>query len=749
MIDIVIPVYKAPEDLRKCIDSVIAHTAVEQYSLTLIDDGSDDAAVRALFAKLRSERPSVRLLENEGNRGFTFTVNRAFKETTGDVLLLNSDTVVTPGWLPAMVRALQSDPRIATVTPFSNNAEIASIPKWLEANLVPTPQVAALTARACADTDAGLYPDLPTGVGFCMLMRRTAIAQIGEFDEATFGRGYGEENDWCQRAKKAGWRNVLCPGAYVVHTGSQSFSDSKKALVEKNTVKLNQKHPGYDLEVQTFIARDTIAPFRQAVASRLQALQREHEPGVLHILHGKDGGLERHARDLIALHHACRHYVLLALGETWHIEDHTGHAPAYFEIAHQPDELWRDFFDGICARFNVSIVHVHHISANRDGLLLALEATPLPIVITLHDFYYQCPAVHLLRGDDSYCGGETDTSTCQRCIDSHPSVGPVNVEHWRQQNAALLARAKAVISPSAFTTQVTQRVFSNVAITTLPHPSRVTFAADPAPQVSPTQVTITVVGAIGPLKGARVVEAMAQRLRERKLAARVVVIGYLDKQFTAATLMGGRLVVHGAYAPNELPKLLRQYETSVVLFPAIGPETFGFVLSEVWQCGFAPLVSNVGAVAERVRASGAGWLMESSTASAESADAWIDAALGIAQVNGEEQARRAGLGRLHVRAEEVAYADGLSYQRLRVGADGGHYAPRAQLAAARWHAASAPHTARTHIRSSRAGRIMRTLRFSQIFAILLRYRYTSLGKLTEKALSPDAKRRIRAYIQGR
>ena len=142
-------------------------------------------------------------------------------------ILLNSDTIVTAGWLDAIMHCAATDPRIGTITPFSNNAEICSFPRFCEDNpwpegADPEPMRAALAAVAVPT-----YPDLPTGVGFCMYIRRALLDDVGVFDLA-FGAGYGEENDLCVRAARAGWRNVLADNAFVVHTGGRSFAGQKE-----------------------------------------------------------------------------------------------------------------------------------------------------------------------------------------------------------------------------------------------------------------------------------------------------------------------------------------------------------------------------------------------------------------------------------------------------------------------------------------------------------------------------------------
>ncbi len=209
------------------------------------------------------------LLCNTRNRGFVFSVNRGMSSVTGDVVLLNSDTVVTPGWYEALSVCLASDPDIATATPWSNNGEIVSFPEFCQAAAIP--ENLAETAKAIAAAGSPLYPDLPTAVGFCMAVSRLAIERVGLFDETAFGRGYGEENDFSMRACAIGMKNVLCDNAYVAHHGSCSFGPLGLQPDPDSMQRLLKKHPGYLALVEDFIRRDPLSARRQVL---IEAVQR-------------------------------------------------------------------------------------------------------------------------------------------------------------------------------------------------------------------------------------------------------------------------------------------------------------------------------------------------------------------------------------------------------------------------------------------------------------------------------------------
>lgn len=270
-LEVIVPIYGAAEALAACLRSLDRTCAADQPIL-LIDDASPDPTVRSLLACF-ADRPSRRVIHHGRNRGFVETANEGFAATGGDVVLLNSDTIVTRGWLSALARALALDARIATATPFSNNAEICSLPHFCRPSPVPGDPEAI--AAAIARSGPPVYPELPTAVGFCMAIRRAALDAVGSFDAETFGAGYGEENDFCMRASAAGFRHVLCDDAYVAHVGQASFGATPHRPGGEAMRRLLAKHPAYEAIVHAFIAADPIAPRRAAVLAALEAPEAE------------------------------------------------------------------------------------------------------------------------------------------------------------------------------------------------------------------------------------------------------------------------------------------------------------------------------------------------------------------------------------------------------------------------------------------------------------------------------------------
>lgn len=246
---IVVPVYNAPALVERCLDSVLSHTS-GRARLAVIDDASPDPAIAPLLARYAGIA-GVRVLHNDSNRGFTATANRGIEQAGGaDVVLLNADAEVGPNWLTGLRRAAYASDDSASATAVSDNAGAFSVPELERANPVPPCWTFAQVSRALWQQAGLAYPSLPTGNGFCMYLRRSALDCVGVFDDVAFAQGYGEENDWCMRAGATGLRHRIAGNVLVRHARSMSFGEERRvALGAAGMAVLRARWPDYEAEV--------------------------------------------------------------------------------------------------------------------------------------------------------------------------------------------------------------------------------------------------------------------------------------------------------------------------------------------------------------------------------------------------------------------------------------------------------------------------------------------------------------------
>ena len=243
---IVVPVFNSPELVRRCIDAVLRFT--HGMRLILIDDASTDAAIAPLLAAY-ADRAHVHT--NARNLGYTRSCNLGI-ELAGraDVVLLNSDTEVGPRWLQRLRLTAYAAADIGTVTAVSDNAGAFSVPEIEQYCPLPDCWSLVQTQRALLHGAFGCLPELPTGNGFCMYVKRELFDRVGVLDAQAFPAGYGEENDLCQRAARVGLRHVIAGDVLVRHARSASFGEERRrALGEQGMAVLRQRYPRYEADV--------------------------------------------------------------------------------------------------------------------------------------------------------------------------------------------------------------------------------------------------------------------------------------------------------------------------------------------------------------------------------------------------------------------------------------------------------------------------------------------------------------------
>ncbi len=246
-VDIIVCVHDALTDVQSCLESIVRYTT-PPYRLILVDDGSAQPT-RAYLDDFALSQAAL-LLRNEHSRGYTRAANQGLHASSANyVILLNSDTIVSPQWLDRIFTCIESDPHIGLVGPLSNTASWQSIPKiynaegdWAE-NPLPEGFSVADMGQLAATYSGRVYPRISFLNGFCLMIKQGLIDQIGYLDEERFGDGYGEENDYCLRAAKVGWQLAVADDTYIYHAQSRSYShERRKELVDRSDKAFGDKH---------------------------------------------------------------------------------------------------------------------------------------------------------------------------------------------------------------------------------------------------------------------------------------------------------------------------------------------------------------------------------------------------------------------------------------------------------------------------------------------------------------------------
>ena len=618
-VDVIVPVYRGLDDTRNCIESVLASPCRTHWQLVVINDASPEPEVTAWLREKAAQEPRITLLENEENLGFVGTVNRGMAlNTAHDVLLLNSDTVVANDWLDRIRQAAYGDARIASVTPFSNNATICSYPRFCEGNDLPPGMDTAAIDALCARTNPGQVVDVPTGVGFCMYIRRDSLNAVGLFDTEHFGKGYGEENDFCQRAAAAGWRNLHLLDTFVLHTGGVSFGESKSPRERAAMETLRRLHPRYEADVMAFVQADPARTARLALdVARLQA-EAAHQPVVLAVLHDRAGGTVRHVRELAQFLQGKALFLMLSPAAGGVVVLRRAEEKEAFELAFRVADQMEEL---VQALRQLGVVHVHyqHLLGHSETILDLPARLGAAHDFTAHDFYTYCKNISLTGIDNRYVvpprAGECG---CCEPTDTAPYAG--TVAQWRHRNALLLNNARHVLAPSQDTANRIAGFAPGARVQAVAHTDLP--AQLPAPVAHPLAATaplkIVVLGAMSAIKGADVLEAVAIEAAKRGAPVEFHLLGYGYRSLQ--TQPRARLTVHGGYKEEELPALLQWLQPDLAWFPAQWPETYSYTLSACLAAGLPIVAPDIGAFPERLAGRDWSWVMPWDASAAQ----WLD-----------------------------------------------------------------------------------------------------------------------------
>jgi GT2 family glycosyltransferase len=611
-ITILLPVYDAFDLLPDVLSRVTRHTDVP-FHLILIEDASPDRRVRPFLRDWVAQAGaglSVDLIENEQNLGFIGSVNSGLDRAMngdlpalpadcveGPIVLFNSDAFVPAGWASRLIAPLLDNPTVATTTPMSNDAEIMSVPIQCKTSDLADGDVDRLDAAAARLNLHAARAFVPTGVGFCMAMSRNWLTQVPNLDPV-FGRGYGEEVDWCQKVRALGAHHLALGNLFVEHRGGSSFGSADKlAMIANNNGIVSGRYPNFDAEVQTFIAHDPLLSPRFALAVTWAGLAARG-PVPVYLAHTLGGGAEsylvsRLERDLTKIGAA----IVLRVGgaQQWGIEVH---APGgVLQGATNDTDLMVDLLDQLGSRHVIYSCGVGApYPASLPSVLLRLhDASTDRLSVLVHDFYMISPSYTLLGSDGMYRGPNlserADTAHGYRTTDGKVAT----ITQWQAEWHALLAAANTIETFSHNSAAILRDLWPDLAptITVTPHtlPHEI---ASVAPAAAGKPASLGVLGGINFAKGASVVERIAKDRPDLK----ITIIGKVDPYYS----MPNNVTIHGSYAPADIPTLAQRYAIAQWLIPSIWPETFSFTTHEALATGLPVIAFDLGAQGDAVSA---------------------------------------------------------------------------------------------------------------------------------------------------
>lgn len=479
-VDIIIPVYNGYDDIQLCMESILKYTDLTENRVILVNDKSPDERILPLLQGY--VRKHVELIDSPVNEGFSASVNKGMRASQTDVILLNSDTIVTKNWVEKIVACAYHDAETGTVTPLSNSATLCSTPVMCQDNKVPENVTIDEYAEIIEKCSLKAYPRITVAVGFCMFIKREVIDLVGLFDGKTFERGYGEENDFCNRAEQYGYKHVMCDDTFIYHKGTVSFlTEEKQRLIEAHDAILRERYPKQMENNHLYCVKNPDQYIRDNI--NIYTELKNGRKNILYLIHADfredaydhAGGTQFHVRDLtlglkkeynIFVMARDREYLRVTIycgKKTMSFKYFIGKAPLYPMYT---DQKLRHIYDQILNAFRIDLVHIHQTSGLSLDLYECAHERNIPVIATIHDYYYVCPTIKLVDQKNAFCAGSCadGEDACRVCLKERAQIASQVdfIKKWRAENERALSLCTTVVTPSQSAADVFLQTFPSL-----------------------------------------------------------------------------------------------------------------------------------------------------------------------------------------------------------------------------------------------------------------------------------------------
>lgn len=608
LVDIIVPVYRGKNETLSCLWHILKAQNETGYRVIVVDDFSPERDLSEALVRL-DEKGAITLIKNKKNLGFVKSVNIGMQYShNNDVVLLNSDTEVYGNWIDRLYKTACAEADIATVTPFTNNGTIASYPSFNQDNPRDLEISFEELDRLASSLDETKPITIPTCVGFCVYIKRTALNQIGFFDEETFGRGYGEENDFSLRAQKLGWRDVLAPNIFVRHFGSMSFQNEKAERVHNAMKAIGRLYPHYHKTIQNFIKTDPLHLSRSALDKARLVAQKKNK-NVLIISHSRGGGTEQHVQQEVARFEEKAWGVFrmqVDFSKPGCVKHHTIRVLQTPNLRSFDIEKDKDLILGLWNELSLDEIHVHHFidfgGSGHKVLSGLFNEAKIPWTFIFHDYLAICPRINLVDQKGVYCG-EPHDSQCNKCLKRRGSEFKTkDIVAWRRRYHDILKTASSLVVPDFDVSDRLSRYWPDLEFTVRPHEHvERTIVPKPSNNIGSRRIRAGAIGAISTMKGLPVLIACSEAARHQNQSIDFVVIGFTENDEKARK---AGLEITGPYLNEKVLDEIENAELDVIFIPSTWPETYSYTLSIALRSGLPIMVFDLGAQARRLESFG-------------------------------------------------------------------------------------------------------------------------------------------------
>ncbi len=602
-IDIIIPLFNGQDFFVKCLESVLKYNDLDKLNIVIIDDASTEDKLLDFLKEVSDKKiPNLTILKNDKNYGFVKTVNRGMSHNKiNDVILLNTDTVVTENWWQNMAKACYSKDNIATVTPLSNNATLTSVPIPFVKNELFDGVTAEDYSKIVQSVGEPKYYELPTANGFCMYISRQALNEIGLFDYDKFGAGYGEETDFCLRARKRGYINIVADNVYIEHLGSATFSIKSREQKVKNAIKIIKKeYPKYSREIFDFGYNNPLKPLCDKVKILQMLWKYQQKKKLLLYKHyeATTAGTGVYVYDIARSKSSDWLYIVMC--PTPHdqhkIEIMTDNGVVTFNISsNEPIEKIIDML-------GIDLLHVNFLT---DYIKKSLKNIEIPKIISVHEYSFISPDNPFIvipgkHGRDRFA---------KSLVDYFKKVDRSEQEEIDQKLTEIYSQFDKILFLSPYMLEQIKTIFPKKTKIfdekTIILPPKLT----PFSKIKSKDGKKTIAYLAPSVEHKGIIEYLEicsdPQIRQKYKFLAIGSVKHIPRPLLKMPKLliffGFKVKKSGEYKKEELGKIFEDNNVEIVIIPSLFAETYSYTLSEASMLVDKVLVNSVGALAWRAK----------------------------------------------------------------------------------------------------------------------------------------------------
>lgn len=611
---IVIPLHGSLETISHCIGSVLEHTDASAR-LILIQGISVDSRTAAYLERLgRSDR--ISLLSHDLSQGDTRAVNAALQMAPKeDIVVLSSDVTVGPRWLSGLATAIYSEGNIATAMALSNT----NGPFFVEVTTPHESEHRNALCRSAAHRSLGLLPATPIAWGPCIYFRRAALDDVGPFDADTFPIGEGAQIVFCLKASKAGWRHVVDDRTLVLCDSKPDRPPQKwDPLAPIRATDQFHNYPEFESLIGSLKSNQALAMAR----FRVHGARDDARMRILSVISTDTGGTPQTNQDLQrGIAEEVEMLVLRSDGQMLTLTDaantviRTHRLLEPMTLGTHVSAEYNQVLQRWLVELAIELLHIRHIAWHSLSLTWISRILHIPVIYSFHDYYSVCPSLRLLDGDNVYCAGVCTRSETPCTPDLWDTALSPPLKHrfvrtWKEMMESTLMACDAFVTTSqaARDLMVAHYPFLNdQPFSVIPHGRDLPMAhlADVFPPAPEAPLRLMAPGNISPAKGSYILLRLQDLRPVDEMEIHVA-------GATVAEVQNSALITTGPYEREYFPEIVARIRPHMGLILSIWPETYSHTLTELWSCGVPVIALDRGAVGERIRESGGGWLLPES-----------------------------------------------------------------------------------------------------------------------------------------